>query len=180
MVEYSRFKEVTKSDEKIKWIEVVSLEQLDPFNFFNNQITPNVYYASPKIDQNCNKSLKTPLASFHDFMRIILKSVVPNTNEYLGNLSKKITNYDEIVELVMVSMAVVISSGKFEHFHKSVGNLRQFLKTEHGISPKWPGSNRLQELRNYLRSYGEHEDDQIPGKMARKVENIIQGWDKFC
>ena len=158
----------------VKWIEVLSLNQLEPRNFFYNVVDPATYYAQPEIVENCSKNLKTPLDSFHSFMKIILKSIIPNTNEYLRSLSKKRTSYEEIVELVMCSMALVVCTGKFQHFKKSVGNLRQILKTDLGISAKWGGVNRQQELRTCMKSYGEHENEILPGKMARKVENIIK------
>ena len=69
----------------------------------------------------------------------------------------------------------MITSGDFEHFKESVANMRQSLKTDYGIEPLWAGCNRLQYLRSSLRSYGEYENELNPGKMARKVENIIEG-----
>ena len=177
MLEYSR--EVGKTDmhDQIRWIEVESLDQLEPLKFFYNQVSPDVYLGKPKIDENCLKNLRTPLESFHEFMRTILQSVVPNTTEHLKLVSKRTTSYEEIVELIMVSMALVVCPSKFQDYRNSVVNLRQFLKTEHGMSPKWPGVNRLQELRSCLRAYGEEENETQPGKMARDMENIIKGWD---
>ena len=142
MLEYTRFVRKKDTGDPIKWIEIVSLDQLDPLNHFDNKINPTVYYAQPEIDENCSKFLRTPLSSFHDFMKPILQSVVSNTTEHLRLLSKKRTSYEEIVDLIMVSMAVVVCSSKFQHFQKSVGNLRQFMKTEHGLSAKWKGVNR--------------------------------------
>ena len=55
-----------------------------------------------------------------------------------------------------------------------MGNLRQILKTDLGISAKWPGVTRLQVVRTGLKSYGEHENELFPGKMARKVENLVK------
>ena len=71
-------------------------------------------------------------------------------------------------------LAMVIQSGKFEHFQDAVPDLRQIFKTKYGISADWPGFNRQQELRTCLRAYGEHENELLPGKMARKVENIVK------
>jgi hypothetical protein len=177
MVNYTRFHRKTSTEERIEWIEVLSLDQLEPLKFFNNKINSEVYYAQPEIVEHCNKNLSNPLSSFHAFMKIILQSIIPNTSEYLRELNQKRTCYDEIVELIMVSMAVTICAGKFDHFQHSVSNLRQFLKTKYGISPKWPGKDRLQVLRSCLRAYGEHENELLPGKMARKVENIVTGQD---
>ena len=164
MVNYTRVVRMNDAVDKIEWIEVVSLDQLEPLKDFRNQVS-DAYHAQPEIDPTCNKNLKTPLDSFHSFMKIILRSVIPNTNEYLRVLGQKRTSYEEIVEFIMVSMAVVITSGKFQHLQSSVSDLRQFYKTQHGISPKWQGENRLQKLRNCLRSYGEHENEILPGKM---------------
>ena len=177
MVDYTRFNRKTTGGDKIKWVEVLSLDQLEPLNYFYNSINQETYNAQPEIEQNCNKNLTNALTSFHSFMKVILKSIIPNTSEYLTKLQKKRTSYDEIVEFIMVSMAVKIFSGKFEHFRSSVGDLRLLLKTKYGISPKWPGKDRLQVLRSCLRAYGEHENELLPGKMARKVENIVTGQD---
>jgi hypothetical protein len=173
MVKYSRFVRKTSNGDPIKWIEVLSLDQLPLQREFDNFIDPSVYHSQPEIEETCNKDLRTPLSTIHSFMKIVCTSIVPNTSEYLRALNKKRTCYEEIVEFVMAAMAVVICSGKFQHFKSSVGTLRQFLKSEHGISAKWSGVNRLQELRTCMRSYGEHENEQSPGLMARKVENVV-------
>ena len=136
MVKYSRFVRKTSNGDPIKWIEVLSLDQLPPGQFFRNLIDPSVYYSQPDIEETCNKDLRTPYSTFHSFMKIICTSIVPNTTEYLRAMNKKRTCYEEICEFVMAAMAVVICSGKFQHFKSSVGTLRQSLKTDYGISPK--------------------------------------------
>ena len=145
---FQRIERKGEAVDKIKWIEVDSLENLKIDRYFENLVKKEVYHAQPQIHPDCSKKLDTPLDSFHSFMKIILRSIIPNTNEYLRQRGQKRTCYSEIVEFIMCACAFVITSGDFEHFKESVANMRQSLKTDYGIEPLWAGC-KLQPVTDY-------------------------------
>ena len=59
MVKYSRFVRKTSNGDPIKWIEVLSLDQLPLQREFDNFIDPSVYHSQPEIEETCNKDLRT-------------------------------------------------------------------------------------------------------------------------
>ena len=57
------------------------------------------FFAEPKIAEECDKDLTTPLNSCISFLEKILGVVITNTNIHLENNQKKPTDFQELLDI---------------------------------------------------------------------------------